>query len=69
MYGDSFDYKLEDLGFSEEQIKIIRKIISMKNGMILISGVWTKIYISRYSNINSYKHSKMNDFCILFIII
>ena len=38
LYGDSFDYKLEDLGFSEEQIKIIRKIISMKNGMILISG-------------------------------
>ena len=38
LYSDNFNYKLEDLGFSEEQIKIIRKIISLKNGMILISG-------------------------------
>jgi type IV pilus assembly protein PilB len=38
LYSDNFNYKFEDLGFSEEQIKIIRKIISLKNGMILICG-------------------------------
>ena len=38
LYCDNFDYKLEDLGFSDDQVKIIRKIISLKNGMILISG-------------------------------
>lgn len=38
LYCDNFSYKLEDLGFSEDQIKIIRKIISLKNGMILING-------------------------------
>lgn len=38
LYCDNFDYSLEDLGFSDEQIKIIRKIIALKNGMILISG-------------------------------
>jgi type IV pilus assembly protein PilB len=38
LYCDIFDYNLEDLGFSESQIKLIRKIISLKNGLILISG-------------------------------
>ncbi|NRT88594.1 GspE/PulE family protein [Clostridium beijerinckii] len=38
LYCDNFDYNLEDLGFSESQIKLIRKIISLKNGLILISG-------------------------------
>lgn len=38
MYCDNFDYKLEDLGFSEDQIKIIRKIISLNNGLILVNG-------------------------------
>jgi len=38
LYCDNFDYSLETLGFSEDQIKIIRKIISLKNGMILVNG-------------------------------
>ena len=38
LYCDNFDYKLEDLGFSEDQIKIIRKIISLNNGLILVNG-------------------------------
>ncbi|EKQ58192.1 MAG: type II secretory pathway, ATPase PulE/Tfp pilus assembly pathway, ATPase PilB [Clostridium sp. Maddingley MBC34-26] len=38
LYCDNFSYKLEDLGFSEEQIKIIRKMIMLKNGLILASG-------------------------------
>ena len=38
LYCDNFDYSLEDLGFSEDQIKIIRKIISLNNGMILVNG-------------------------------
>jgi type IV pilus assembly protein PilB len=38
LYCDNFSYKLEDLGFSENQIKIIRKIISLKNGMLLVNG-------------------------------
>ena len=33
LYCDNFDYKLEDLGFSEEQIKLIRKIIALNNGL------------------------------------
>lgn len=38
LYCDNFNYKLEDLGFSEDQIKIIRKIIALKNGLILACG-------------------------------
>ncbi|AWK52410.1 pilus assembly protein TapB [Clostridium beijerinckii] len=38
LYGDNFEYNLEDLGFSEEQIKLIRKIISSNNGLILVNG-------------------------------
>ena len=38
LYCDNFDYSLEDLGFSEDQIKLIRKIISLNNGMILVNG-------------------------------
>lgn len=38
LYCDNFDYKLEDLGFSEEEIKIIRKIISLNNGLVLVNG-------------------------------
>lgn len=38
LYCDNFDYNLEDLGFSQNQIKIIRKIIALKNGMILVNG-------------------------------
>lgn len=38
LYGNNFAYKLEDLGFSDNQIKLIRKIITMKNGLILASG-------------------------------
>ena len=38
LYCDNFDYNLEDLGFSQEQIKLIRKIISLNNGMVLVNG-------------------------------
>ena len=38
LYCDNFDYKLEDLGFSEEQIRRIRKIIALNNGLVLING-------------------------------
>ncbi|MCE5221423.1 MAG: GspE/PulE family protein [Clostridium sp.] len=38
LYCDNFDYNLEDLGFSEEQIKLIRKIISLNNGLVLVNG-------------------------------
>lgn len=38
LYCANFDYKLEDLGFSEEEIKIIRKIISLSNGLVLVNG-------------------------------
>lgn len=38
LYCDNFAYKLEDLGFSDHQIKLIRKIIAMKNGLILSCG-------------------------------
>lgn len=38
LYCDNFAYKLEDLGFSYNQIKLIRKIIAMKNGLILSCG-------------------------------
>lgn len=38
LYCDNFDYKLEDLGFSKEQIKLIRKIISLNNGLVLVNG-------------------------------
>lgn len=38
LYCDNFNYKLEDLGFSEEEIKIIRKLISLNNGLVLVNG-------------------------------
>ncbi|WP_243156139.1 GspE/PulE family protein [Clostridium sp. C2-6-12] len=38
LYCDNFDYKLEDLGFSDDQVKLIRKIVALNNGMTLISG-------------------------------
>ena len=38
LYCDNFDYNLENLGFSQEQIKLIRKIISLNNGMVLVNG-------------------------------
>jgi type IV pilus assembly protein PilB len=38
LYCNNFSYKLEDLGFSEEQIKTIRRIIALKNGLILACG-------------------------------
>ena len=38
LYCDNFDYKLEDLGFSGEQIKLIRKIIALNNGLVLVNG-------------------------------
>jgi type IV pilus assembly protein PilB len=38
LYCDNFDYKLEDLGFTEEEIKLIRKLISLNNGLVLVNG-------------------------------
>lgn len=38
LYCDNFNYNLEDLCFSKEQIKTIRKIISLNNGLVLING-------------------------------
>lgn len=38
LYSDNFSYNLENLGFSENQIKIIRKIIALKNGLVLVNG-------------------------------
>jgi type IV pilus assembly protein PilB len=38
LYCDNFDYTLEDLGFSGEQIKRIRKIIALNNGLVLVNG-------------------------------
>lgn len=38
LYCDNFNYKLEDLGFTEEEIKLIRKLISLNNGLVLVNG-------------------------------
>lgn len=38
LYCDKFTYSLEDLSFSKEQIKIIRKIISLNTGFVIING-------------------------------
>ncbi|MGN0143921.1 MAG: GspE/PulE family protein, partial [Clostridium sp.] len=38
LYGENFSYTLESLGFTEEKIKIIKKIISVKNGIVIICG-------------------------------
>lgn len=38
LYYDNFNYKLEDLGFLDDEIKIIRKIISMNNGLVIVNG-------------------------------
>lgn len=38
LYGENFSYTLENLGFTEEKIKIIKKIISVKNGIVIICG-------------------------------
>ena len=38
LYGDNFEYNLENLGFFQEQIKLIRKIISLNNGLVLVNG-------------------------------
>lgn len=38
LYCDNFNYNLENLGFSQEQIKLVRKIISLNNGMVLVNG-------------------------------
>lgn len=38
LYCDNFDYKLEDLGFDEEQSDIIRKIINLNTGLVVVNG-------------------------------
>lgn len=38
LYCDSFNYTLEELGFGEEKIDSIRKMISCKNGMVIVCG-------------------------------
>lgn len=39
MYYDNFNYKFEDLGFLDDEIKIIRKIILMNNGFVIVNGL------------------------------
>ena len=38
LYCGNFNYNLESLGFTEAKIKKIRKIISVKNGIVIICG-------------------------------
>ena len=38
LYSDNFSYTLENLGFTDEKISIIKKIISIKNGIVIIAG-------------------------------
>ena len=38
LYCDNFNYNLESLGFTEDKIKKIRNIISVKNGLVIICG-------------------------------
>lgn len=38
LYCDNFDYRLEDLGFDEEQISLIRKIINLNTGLVVVNG-------------------------------
>ena len=46
LYCDNFDYRLEDLGFDEEQISLIRKIINLNTGLVVVNGPtapWVKV--------------------------
>lgn len=38
LYCQNFDYNLEDLGFDDEQIETIRKIISLNTGLVVVNG-------------------------------
>lgn len=38
LYSENFSYTLENLGFTSEKIRIIKKIISVKNGIVIIAG-------------------------------
>lgn len=38
LYCNSFNYKLEELDFSNEQIELIRKIMFLENGLFLVNG-------------------------------
>ena len=38
LYCGSFDYRLEELNFSEKQVRLIRKIMTLDNGLFIING-------------------------------
>lgn len=38
LYCNNFNYRLENLGFDEEQIKVIRKMINLNTGLVVING-------------------------------
>lgn len=38
LYCNNFNYRLENLGFDEEQIKVIRKMVNLNTGLVVING-------------------------------
>ncbi|MBY6809557.1 GspE/PulE family protein [Clostridium botulinum] len=38
LYSENFNYKLEDLYYSKEKIELIKKIMSLKKGLVLVNG-------------------------------
>ncbi|SFC96316.1 GspE/PulE family protein [Clostridium uliginosum] len=38
LYCEKFDYKLEDLCFSQDKIELIRRIMALNNGLVIING-------------------------------
>lgn len=45
LYSENFNYKLEDLYYSKEKIELIKKIMSLKKGLVLVNGVYIIICI------------------------
>lgn len=61
LYCDNFDYTLEDLGFSGEQIKLIRKIMSLSNGFIIVNGpTGSGKSTTLYTILKEINHSNLN---------
>ncbi|KFX55563.1 pilus assembly protein TapB [Clostridium botulinum] len=38
LYSENFNYKLDDLYYSKEKIELIKKIMSLKKGLVLVNG-------------------------------
>ncbi|AOR24945.2 pilus assembly protein TapB [Clostridium taeniosporum] len=38
LYSNNFNYRLEDLYFSKEKLELVRKIMSLKKGLVLVNG-------------------------------